>query len=217
MTAPIPSQNNILVFGASGGTGRHVVQRALAAGYQVTAFVRDPGRFELEHPRLRTVRGDVLEAARVAEVMPGHDAVVVALGAPALSRLRIRERGTQNVIDAMNAAGVRRLVVQSSYGIAETRGELPPFVRWVVVPFYLARAFRDHEAQERLVRQSDLAWTIVRPPFLTDDEHRSEVVVGALLDAKATEFKISRASVADFMVTQLRSSQHLSASPAISF
>ncbi|HWM52138.1 MAG TPA: NAD(P)H-binding protein, partial [Thermoplasmata archaeon] len=73
----------VVVFGATGETGRHLTERALRAGHTVTAFARDPTRMPIVHERLRVVRGDVLDPPSVDRVIPGHDAVLSALGGTA--------------------------------------------------------------------------------------------------------------------------------------
>lgn len=213
----LPGGARIIIFGATGGTGAQVVRQALDAGYDVTAFARTPANVAIEHPRLRLAQGDVLDPAQVASAIAGHDAVVCALGAGPFSRERLRERGTRHIIQAMQSLGVQRLVALSGYGAAETFATLPFMLKRVVVPLYLSRVFQDHEAQERLVRQSGLQWTIVRPPTLTNGEARGEYECAPLLDKTTSKLKISRADVAQFMVAQLQSKAHVHASPAISY
>ncbi|HYJ09886.1 MAG TPA: NAD(P)H-binding protein, partial [Polyangiaceae bacterium] len=118
----------ISVIGATGGSGRAAVQWLLAAGHEVTAFARNPQRLELEHSNLRLVSGDALEASDVERAVAGQDAVVVTLGitenpmrvrllGPARTPLDVRSRGTERVIAAMHRHGVRRLIVQTTYGV----------------------------------------------------------------------------------------------------
>ena len=125
------STQRIAIFGATGGTGRELVTQALAAGLDVTAFVRQPGRLT-PHRRLREVVGDVTEPDRVAAAVAGQDAVLVALGAGAYSKARVREVGHRAIVDAMQAAGVRRIVSLSVLGILDSESLLTPFLRYVV-------------------------------------------------------------------------------------
>lgn len=111
----------IIVFGASGPTGRQVVEQALEQGHAVTAFVRNAGRMALEHSALRVVEGDALDAEAVAAAIAGHDAVISALGAPANKTGVIRSQGTLNIVRGMEAAGVRRFVSLASLGYGEAR------------------------------------------------------------------------------------------------
>ena len=156
----------VLIFGATGGTGRQLISQARDRGHTVTAFARDPAA--LEGDGVRVVRGDALDADAVARAIPDHDAVLCALGRPAARPGRVRSRGTQNIVRAMQASGTRRLVCQSALGIGGTRRQLPPRYRWLLVPLLLRPTFAEHERQEAVVRDSGLDWTIVRAGALTD-------------------------------------------------
>jgi len=108
----------LLVFGATGGTGRELVKQALAQGHQVTAYARNPDKFgDITHAGLQVVRGDVLDPAAVEKAVSGHDAVLSAIGAGA-GRTTLREEGTRNIVRAMQKAGVCRLICQSSLASA---------------------------------------------------------------------------------------------------
>lgn len=190
--------SNVLVLGATGGTGRWVVSRALEAGHHVTAFVRDAERVRQSHVNLRIEVGDALDEASVARVVPGHDAVICALGTPGRHPVPVRTRGTQAALRAMAEHGVPRLIVLSSYGIGDSRSKLPWWMRTLMVPILLGPAFEDHESQERLVRQSDVSWTIVRPPFLTDGPATDDPLIATELPR--SRMKVSRADVAGVLV-----------------
>ncbi len=194
----------LLVFGATGATGRALVEQGLAAGHRVTAFVRDRARLALSHPALSVEEGDVTDAARVRAVVPGHDAVLCALGAPP-ARSGVRAEGTKQIAAAMAEASVRRLLVVSSHGVHETAAELPWIMRHVIVPYYLSGAFKDHEAQEDIVSGSDLDFTIVRPPHLGRGPAKGQFRVDPALSDRPT-WKIDRADVAAFMLSIVRDS-----------
>lgn len=191
---------HIALFGATGGTGSLVLRQALDAGHRVTALVRDPKRLQLTHPRLSPVVGSVLDPDRVVHTVQGVDAVVCALGAPPRSGSSIREQGTRLIVEAMEATGVRRLVVQSSHGIGETADELPWLMRWLIVPFYLKGAFEDHERQEAVVHGSSLDWTLIRPPHLTDGEPARALASAHVFDPAKMTMKIARTDVARFLI-----------------
>lgn len=180
---------NLVILGATGATGRQVVEQALAAGHTVTALVRDPRRLPAR-PGLRVVQADLEAPPDVS----GHDAVICALGAPGRDKGRVRERGTRSAVAAMQRAGVRRIVALSSYGVGDSRARLPLWIRYGLVPLFLGPGFADHEAQEQVLRDSGLDWTILRPPFLTDDAGGGPVARGD--DLAATKMKIPRADVA---------------------
>jgi putative NADH-flavin reductase len=190
--------SKLAVFGATGGTGRNVVAHALAAGHEVAALVRDRARASAGLQRV--VVGDVLDPEAVARTVEGVDAVVVALGMPARDRSGLRARGTQTVVRAMTAAGVRRLVVLSVLGAHESREGLDWFTRWLVFPLWLQQAILDHERQEEVVRDSGLDWTLVRPPHLTAGRATGAWSAGFDMTAAPPAMSVDRADVAQFML-----------------
>lgn len=191
----------ITVFGASGSVGRHVVEQALAAGHEVTAFTRDSGNITVRHPRLEVTQGDATDLAAVQDAVAGRDAVVVALGAG--RQAGIREIGTRTVITAMEQAGVKRLICQSTMGAGDSRGNLNFVWKYLMFGMLLRKAYADHQRQEELVRKSTLDWTIVRPGAFTDGERTGEYRHGFDGQDRTTQMKISRADVADFLLRQL--------------
>ena len=202
----------LIVVGATGGTGQHLVKQALAQGHVVTAFVRNPAKFGVNHPGLRIVQGDVMDAASIEQAVSGHDAVLAALGAPASDAYKVRSEGTRNIISAMEKTGVRRLVCQTSLGYGDSLQVLdrtPFYFRHIIVPFFLRRAFADHQLQEDLIQRSCLDWIIVRPGNLTDGERTGRYRHGFSASDKTITVNISRADVADFMLSQLSDGAYL--------
>lgn len=186
----------ITVFGATGGTGRHVVEQALAAGHEVTAVVRDPARLPARDGlTVVTARLDDREAVRRA--VTGADAVIDTLGAPPGSGPTTLRTDTARVVTAaMREAGVRRLVVVSASG-AHTTGDALP-VRLLVKPvlgWFLRHQFADMRAMEDVVRASGLDWTIVLPPQLVDEPATGRIRrrVGANVRGS---YRITRADLA---------------------
>lgn len=196
----------VIVFGATGPTGALAVDEALARGHEVTAFARRA--LERSHPRLTVRQGDATDPRAVQDAIRGHEAVLSALGAPPRDGSGVRERGTRCQLGAMKAVGVRRLVSLSSLGVGDSHTTLPWYMAWLLVPLYLRRVFADHERQEALIAQSDVDWTVVRPPALTDDEPAAAVRHGTDLRAPMS-MSIARANVARFMVDQLENPSYV--------
>lgn len=159
----------IVVFGATGATGRHVVDQALSAGHDVTAVARSPERIA-PRPGLAVRRGDVLDAASLHGSCRDGDAVVSCIGPR--SNLRpgtVMSSGTANMVAAAEAAGVRRFVFQSGIGLSDGDG-LSRANRWVLRAWrpLFASAISDKAEGERALRASEVEWVIVRPVVLRD-------------------------------------------------
>jgi putative NADH-flavin reductase len=168
----------ILVFGASGRTGREVVRQALARDHAVTAFVRAPTKLRDSHPRLGVVEGDVGDAAAVRRAVPDHDVVVSTLGVGVpLKHDPAVIAGIHHIVAAMREAGVVRLIYQSFIGVAGSRAAVGFILRYLA-PLPLREEIADHEAKEAIVRASGTDWTIVRPPKLTDGSVTGSYRVG---------------------------------------
>lgn len=194
----------ITVFGATGGTGRHLVRQALDAGHQVTAVVRNPaGLNGQSHPRLDVLTADVMDPAAIKSAVDGQDAVVSALGPRSRGETTVCSSGARAIITAMRAAGARRLVVVTASGHVVDDGD-GPFTRVVVKPLlrrYLRESFADLARTEQAVRASGLDWTIMRPPRLTDGESRA---YRTAVDRNVRGgFLISRADLAHATLTAL--------------
>lgn len=198
---------NLLVFGATGATGRQLLQQALYQGHRVTAFARTPADLaDVRHRRLRVVPGDVMHPSTIEPVMPGHDAVLVALGSRGRSYNTVLSAGTANIIWQMYQANISRLIVLSSLGVGESRREVSWWLRNVFRPLVFSGLFADKEKQEANVRNSGLDWTIVRPTALTEDTATQRVFAGPTLRGQPELLpSVSRADVAAFMLAQLGS------------
>ena len=110
----------ILVIGSTRGTGQQVMQQAIAAGHMVTALARDPTRLDVQHDRLSVVRGDVLDPATLAPAMAGQEAVISSIGVTARRPTTLYSEGMRNIIQAMHATDVKRLVAVSAGRSAAT-------------------------------------------------------------------------------------------------
>ena len=204
----------LIVFGATGSIGRRLVEQALAQGHAVTAFARRPFAPDLSHPELTRLTGDVLDPAAVDAAVQGQDAALVALGAGAKGQLRAP--GTRNVVEAMQRHGVRRLVCLSTLGGGDSRPLLTFFWKRIMFGLLLREAYADHQAQEAIVRESGLDWTLVRPGAFTDGPATGAYKHGFPATERGLKLKISRADVADFMLRQLGDPRYLRQAPGLS-
>jgi putative NADH-flavin reductase len=164
----------ILVLGANGPSGRRVVQQALDRGLSVAALTRHPEDFPLRHDRLRVIGGDATVAAVMDEAVAGCDAVISVIGAAYTRRaVAVYSTSARLAVRAMHRGGIRRILVVSSAEVAAetalqgrflTDRVLYPLLRRVVG----RTVYDDMERMEAVVRGTDLAWTIVRPPGLSN-------------------------------------------------
>jgi putative NADH-flavin reductase len=193
----------ILVLGATGGTGREVVDQALKLGYDVTAVARHPGRMGRTHERLRLVTADATQAADgLPDAVRGQDAVISALG----QGLRLRSedlitRSTPRILEAMERERVSRLIVTSAYGVGDTWQDVPPLPR-LLIRVFLRDLYADKARAERTLRQSPLDWTLVYPTALTNGPCTGRYRVGERLALGGLP-RISRADLAAFLLAQI--------------
>ena len=205
----------LTIFAATGGIGRQVLAQAIAAGHDVTAVVRNPQKLPGE---VRVVRADLAapDPAVLESAVRGADAVISALGAVSTSDLGVAWQGTRAIVRAMQATGVRRIVVVSAAPISTVPSPGRPnpprhdpgdgfFMRHFLSPLIkvvLRKHYADLARMEDILRESGLDWTVVRPPRLTDDAQ-----TGTYRTAYGQNLRrgvvISRADVAQFMLRAL--------------
>lgn len=209
---------NILIIGATGGTGRALVEQALAQGHVVTAFVRNPAKVRITHDRLTIVTGNVLDYDSVDRAVQGKDAVLSALGHKQwIIITTILSRGTRNIITAMEKHGVKRFVCESSLGVGNSRGRLGLYYTLFVIPVVIFFYYIDKKRQEDLIKESSLDWVIVRPGRLTNGRKRSVYKHGTGVGNYILSVSISRADVAEFMLRQLTENAYLRQTPGVSY
>ncbi len=195
----------LLLFGATGGTGKEVLLQALEQGHTVTAIVRSPTKINTQSERLKVIQGDIL-TSNLDYAFSDQDAVICCLGAPANKAGTLRSQGTKNIIDAMKKTKVNRLICQTSLGYDDSIDVLNStsfLFKKIIVPYFLRATFKEHHLQEIAIKQSGLDWTIVRPGNLTNGKKTENYKYGFSYSAANLKVKISRADVAHLLVTQL--------------
>ncbi len=207
----------LTIFGATGSIGRHIVAQALERAHEVTAFVRDPGKFDQVHENLKIVQGDVLDPASIASAIEGQDAVLCALGMPLMNKDGLRAEGTQNIVRAMEGSDVKRLICLSGLGAGDSWDILPLFHKYFLIPVVLRHVYADHEAQEKIVKNSRLDWTLVRPGSFAEGRRTGMYRHGFTAPDSSLKFKISRKDVADFMLKQITDRTYLHLAPTLSY
>lgn len=220
----------VVVFGATGKAGRTVALNLLAAGHEVTAFARDPAKFSAHtYEGLKIVRGDALNPEDVKAAVAGQDAVVVSLGDslnPVVLKLGARlgvtrntppnicEVGTANIIAAMEAASLKRMICITSYGVGDTRERLSTVFKLWFRALQLGEQLADKENQEKVVKASALDWTIIQPVGLTDG-----AATGRWVESTTGERRkrtVSRVDLADFIRDVLENARYVRESVVLS-
>jgi len=193
----------LLVLGATGGIGREILRQGLDRGHAITAFVRSPAHIEDLRDRVAVVTGDLLNADAMAEVFGGHDVILSAFGPTTLRPSTLRRDFGRALATGMRRSGVRRCELVSAAFLFRDIGFFGNILK--------ATVFRgmapDMAAMETAICQSDLEWTIVRPPRLTNrPATKAYRVADGNLPSKG--FFISRADVAHFMLGEAEMPAH---------
>ncbi|MEH2462996.1 NAD(P)-dependent oxidoreductase [Nostoc sp.] len=207
----------ILVIGATGPTGQQIVEQGLAQGHEVTALVRNPDKFEMQHNSLQIVKGDILDPASLDAVQQ-EDAVISSLGTKKISleSVTLFSEGTKKLLQAMKRHSVKRLICITGLGAGDSKGHGGLLYDKLILPLILKRIYDDKDRQEAEIRQSNLDWVIVRPGILTNDPVKGNYRVLTDLTG-VTAGKISRADVAAFVLQQLTSDRYLNQTPLICY
>jgi len=189
---------NLTILGATGATGTCLTGQALASGHEVTAIVRDPARLAVPaHQRLRTVTADVMDPASITPAMAGADAVISAVGPRGTGPTTVIQDSVRSIIQAMQKAGTRRLL-EVSGSVVTDDGE-SPYLRYLIKPVarrtFLRHVCADMRRAEDEIRDSNLDWTIFRPPALTGKPARG--TYRTAIDRNLPHgFSVSRADLA---------------------
>jgi putative NADH-flavin reductase len=189
----------LAVLGATGGTGLEIVRQAMEHGHSVTALVRSPERLEPYRQRITVKQGDLLDSAELEQVIKGHDAVLSGFGPRvpvSKADANLLQQFAIALTSAMRRAGVKRVVVES-VALLFRDSIVPP--TYLVGRLFFPGVVEDASAMERIFGESELDWTIVRPPRLTDKPRTGKYRVREE-HLPGFGFTISRADVADFMI-----------------
>ena len=199
----------ILVVGATGKTGRLVVDRALAAGHMVVALVHDPKDTEKDPlpAGAGIVHGDVQNPTRLEHAMQGCEAVIDTLGGKTPWKSTEHESNAARVVlEVMDRVGAKRLIVISVLGAGESIEQAPWMYEHILMPTFLHGAIPDKNKMESEIRASHVNWVLVRPPVLNDHDAKGTVNI---VPPGEIAHHITRADLAQFLVDQLTSNQYL--------
>ncbi len=206
---------NLLIFGATGEIGEAVLQIAVSAGHDVTAFVRSRDKLGEARNQVKVVEGDLTDAAALASALNDTDAVISAIGSnPDKAQLDAPATAVRLILAAMGSAGVRRFVGLAG-GAVNVPGEWKPLSGRISSALVRLLARNVVEAKQRefeVVSRSDLDWTMVRPPRVVAGEPTGRVEIGPKLHG----FQVTRGDLATAMVTLATGSDWLRQAPYVS-
>jgi putative NADH-flavin reductase len=191
------------LFGATGKTGRLVLERALEAGHQVQALVRDPAKLTITSDRLVVVTGEVLDAESVDQTVRGTEVVLSLFGQVRGSPKTLQTDGTRLIVESMLRHDVKRLVTLSG-GALRDEHDRPKVADRMIMFLLKAMAgdvLADAEGHLAILEASGLDWTVVRAPRIFDAPGTGSYRVGWV--GVGTSTRISHADLADFILTQI--------------
>jgi putative NADH-flavin reductase len=205
----------LAIFGGTGKTGQHLVAQALDAGHEVIVLARTPSKFTLQNNYLTIVQGNVLDLNAVEKVIQDADAVLSVLGPSSNKPEFTISKGMDNILAAMKAHNVQRLVISAGAGVRDPQDKPGLIDRFASVALNIIskNVIADMKQVVEKVRASDRDWTIVRVPMLTDQPTQGTIKVGYVGDITP---RISREDMAAFMLQQVELGDHLYKAPAIS-
>jgi len=208
---------NVLIIGATRGIGLQLLEQALMAGHGVTVLVRDPQKLKKDDADLHVIKGDILDLSAVEQAMAGQEAACCCIGVrPTRKPVAVFSQGVQNVLQAMEKTGVKRLISITGIGAGDSRGHGGFFYDRIFNPLFLKTIYEDKDREEAAIKASQVDWLIVRPGFLTNGPMRGRYrILTDLTGVKAG--KISRADVAHFILEQLASSGYIKQTPLLTY
>lgn len=214
----------ILLLGATGRTGKHILKEALNRGHQVNAIVRNVSKVKTKHDRLQLFQGFPSDQELIREAIQDCQAVLVALNVSRQSdwpwaSLRSPKTLVSNTItqlvEVMSERKIERILTISAWGVNETISELPSWFRWLINNSNIRYPYEDHGRHEQILKESKLKFTILRPVGLSNGKKKKEVQVSFNKDPRPS-FIISRRNVARFILDCLEQNRHVRALPTIS-
>ncbi len=203
--------NKILILGATGRTGKHLLTIALARGYEVNVLVRDAQKIAIKSDKLKVFEGTPSDLSALANAIENCSSVISALNISRESdfpwaKLRTPkdfiEKSIENILYLSNQYPIKSLIIISAWGVFETKSEIPWWFRLMIDYSNIKFGYEAHEQQEKLIKSSNLNWTIVRPVALTNftKEHKVQISIDGL---PKPNLLISRKNVASFILNIL--------------
>jgi putative NADH-flavin reductase len=206
----------VLIIGASKGIGLDTTRQALDAGHNVRALARSATAIAISNPSLEKMRGNALKTEDLEAALVGVDVVIQTLGVGLGELFRpvhLFTDATRVLIQAMKSQGIKRLICVTGFGAGDSRASISCLQR---LPFQIVfgRAYDDKSLQEKLIKESELDWTIARPGVLTSGPRTGHYQILS----EASQWRngiISRADVAEFLIRQIGDQTYIRKAPVL--
>lgn len=205
----------LLVLGASGRTGKCIIEEALKRGHSIVAIVRNPEK--LNDLELEIIQGTPYDRETVETAMSGCDAIINTLNvsrksdnpwAPLRAPKDLISKSASNATKAMEKNGIRRYIALSTIGAGRSWKSSPGILKFIVSISNLKHAFRDHGKQEEILEKSSLDYTICRAPMLSDKTNNSGAVASPEGEKPASGV-LSRKTAAEFFLNIIEKNEHI--------
>ena len=207
---------NLVIFGATGGTGKHLVRKALDAGHNVAVYVRTPAKVEIEHENLTVVQGEISDSNAVSAAIASADAVLSGLGAVRGGSPHVMLPAATSIIAGMKEHGVKRVIWATGAGVPAEQDQ-PTFINKLIgflLKLTAKEVLEDSLAGVEAIKASDLDWVIVRGPMLTDEPGSGKFRIGYVSSEMGRT--LSRENFAKGMLQQLESDEWVHKMPVLS-
>ncbi|CCH54922.1 hypothetical protein BN8_04141 [Fibrisoma limi BUZ 3] len=209
----------IALLGATGGTGLSFLEQALGNGHTIKALARTPENLTINHPNLVIQAGNVFTVSSLTSLMQDTDVVVSVFGISGIWQARkprgLYSIGGTNVIKAMQETGHKRLLAVTSSGV-EPQPNDGFFFKYIFKPLFLEKMYEDMRILEKNILTSNLDYTIVRPPYLTDGPLTGQYRISATGNF-ADDKDLSRADLAHFLLHETEQSGYIRKTVALSY
>ena len=207
----------ILIIGATRGIGKALLETALEGAHDVTALARKPEKLTLSHPRLRVVKGDVLETDSIVAAADGQEAVCSCIGVPITFKpVNLFSAAASNILVATKQNSGQKYVAVTGIGAGDSKGHGGFLYDRIFKPLLLNSIYADKDREEEIIKSSKVDWMIVRPAGLTNGKRTGNYRV--LTDLRGvTAKRISRLDVADFILNQLKKPTQFGKTPLLTY
>jgi uncharacterized protein YbjT (DUF2867 family) len=205
----------ILLLGATGRTGKHIIEEAKRRGHSISAIARGPGK--LKDLKIDITQGTPYDYDTVEKAMAGCEAVINVLNvsrisdnpwAPLAAPKDMISKSASNALQAMAKVGIRRYIALGAIGAGRSWKTAPVILRCIVTMSYLKFAFLDHGKQEEILENSDMEYTICRAPMLSDKINDTGAVA-APEGTKPSTMVLSRNSAAEFFIKIIENNEYI--------